>query len=299
MPKGKHSQSFNPQHGSFGFRLASPWTITLLLFWLFPLLYALTLSFTDFHLLRNEYEFVGLAHYRALFTDQVFLDSLKNTLIFTIGTVPFTQIIAIGLALLVNHKFPGRDVFRNAFFVPSITSMVVVALVFTNLYARGGYIMALAELVGLSPPENGFLLDSSTALYSIMAMDIWMAVGYYMLLALAGLKSIPVELYEAAQINGASKARQFWSITLPLLKPMILFSLVINGIKSLQVFVEIFVMTRGKYDTSTAVYHVYDTGLSKFQFGEASAAAYMLFVIIALFSIAQYALLRRKGATQF
>ncbi len=296
MSRSHSKAAYQPDTGRFGLALVSPWLITLFVFWLFPLGYSLYLSFTDYHLLRKTTAWVGWDNYSALLSDPAFLAALKNTLIFTVVTIPLTQIIAIGLALLVNRNFPGRSLFRSAFFVPSITSMVVVALVFTNLYGRGGYIMSLAALLGFTPPENGFLLDSSTALYSIMAMDIWMAAGYYMLLALAGLKAIPVELYEAATMNGAGKLRQFFNITLPLLKPMILFSLVINGIKSLQVFVEIFVMTSGKYDTSTGVYYVYESGLKRFTFGEASAAAYILFLIIAVFSVIQFTAFKNRRA---
>jgi len=200
------------------------------------------------------------------------------------------------MALLINKNFPGRTIFRSAFFIPSITSMVVIALIFTNLYSRGGYIYLLAEMVGLTPPPNGFLLSSTTALSAIMAMDVWMSVGYYMLLFLAGLKSIPVELYEAADVAGAGNFRKFFSITLPLLKPGALFIIVINTIKSFQIFVEILVMTQGKYGTNTAVYFVYENGLSRFEFGYASAAAYILFLVIALFSIIQFGLFREHRA---
>ncbi len=128
-----------------------------------------------------------------------------------------------------------------------------------------------------------------------MAMDVWMAAGYYMLIFLAGLKAIPDELYEAAEIAGASAWRQFISITLPMLRPVTLFIVVINSIKSFQVFVEIFVMTKGRFDTSTVVYFVYETGLqTQFKFGYASAAAYVLFLIIGAFSILQFVLMRRK-----
>ena len=148
----------------------------------------------------------------------------------------------------------------------------------------------------MAPPLNGFLYDQSTALFSIMAMDVWMSVGYYMLIFLAGLKAIPDELYEAAEISGASGWRQFVSITLPLLRPVALFILVINSIKSFQVFVEIFVMTKGKFDTSTAVFFIYERGLTTgFEIGYASAAAYILFLIIAAFSIVQFALLRKRA----
>lgn len=275
--------------------LVMPWVATFAAFWLFPILYSIFLGFTDYELLRPTYDWVGLDNFRALFADQDFLSAIKNTAIFVVGTIPVTTALALLMALLVNKQFPGRDFFRASFFIPSITSMVVVALIFTTLYSRGGYVALLAEMAGVATPANGFLNDSRTALYSIMAMDIWMSSGYYMLIFLAGLKSIPVELYESAEINGAGALRQFWSITLPLLRPTALFIIVINTIKSFQVFVEILVMTKGKFDTSTMVYHIYETGLTtQFRFGYASAAAYILFCIIALFSIVQFILMRRR-----
>ncbi len=279
---------------SIGILFASPWIISFCIFWLFPLLYSLVLGFTDYRLMRPDWSWIGLENYISLFSDKAFLLSLKNTVIFVVGTIPVTTVIALGLALLVNKSFRGRTFFRSAYFMPSVTSMIVVALVFTNLYSRGGYIYLLAEMIGLSPPPNGLLLSSSSALYSVMAMDVWMSVGHYMLLFLAGLKSIPDELYEAAEVSGATAWQKFRYITLPLLKPVALFIIVINTIKSFQVFVEIFVMTRGNYGTSTAVYFIYETGLSRFEFGYASAAAYVLFIIIAIFSLLQFRLLRQR-----
>lgn len=282
---------------SAAFALALPWLLTLALFWLFPIVYSFIIGFTDEQLLSSGTRWVGLDNYRSLLNDPDFVRSVKNTFIFVLGTIPVTTVIALVMALMVNRQFAGRGIFRSAYFMPSITSMVVIALIFTNLYQRGGYISLLASMVGLTPPEHGLLFSGSTALLSIMAMDVWMAVGYYMLIFLAGLKSIPDELYEAADISGAGKIRQFFSITLPLLKPVGLFIIVINSIKSFQVFVEIFVMTKGKFDTSTMVYFIYETGLTtKFQFGYASAAAYILFAVIAVFAAAQFALFRKKQA---
>jgi multiple sugar transport system permease protein len=279
---------------STGILLASPWIATFLIFWFFPLLYSLFLSFTDYRLLKPSYEWIGFDNYIGLFSDPAFIDSIKNTFIFVIGTIPTTTIIALLLAILIARNFTGRTLFRSAFFMPSITSMVVIALIFANLYSRGGYIYLLAKMLGIIPPDNGFLLSNKTALLSVMAMDIWMSVGYYMLLFLAGLKSIPIELYEAADVAGAGPWRKFCSITLPLLKPVTLFIIVINTIKSFQIFIEIFVMTKGKYGTSTTVYFIYESGLSRFNFGYASAAAYVLFVIIAIFSFLQFKLMRQE-----
>ncbi|MDZ4723013.1 MAG: sugar ABC transporter permease [candidate division Zixibacteria bacterium] len=281
------------QLAALGF--SSPWIIAFLLLWLFPIGYSLVLSFTDYQLFRESH-YIGLENYRNLFADSGFLQAMKNTFIFIGGTVPLTTVIALGLALLVHKPFRGRTLFRAGFFLPWLTSIVVIALVFSNLFQRGGYISLLAELINLTPPEHGFLYDYGTALYAIMGMDVWMSVGYYMLIFLAGLQAIPTELYEAAEIAGASRWRQFVSITLPLLRPVGLYIIVINTIKSFQVFTEIFVMTKGKFDTATLVYFIYETSLTTdFKFGYASAAAYILFLIIAVFSMIQFFLMRRGG----
>jgi multiple sugar transport system permease protein len=278
------------------FLLTSPWSVTFLLFWAFPLVFSFLISLTDYRLLTTGYSFVGFDNYRALFSDADFVSALKNTAIFVAGTIPVTTVIALVMALLVHPPLKGRGIFRSGLFLPWITSLVVVALIFTNLYGRGGYIAVLAQMVGYTPPVNGFLYDNSTALYSIMAMDVWTSVGYYMLIFLAGLQAIPDELYEAAEVVGASKWRQFYSITLPMLRPVAIFVVVINSIKSFQVFIEIFIMTKGKFETATMVYYMYDTGLSNaFRIGYASAAAYVLFAIVAVFAIAQLLLLRRRG----
>ncbi len=277
-----------------GWLLFSPWIVTFLIFWFFPLVYSFVLSLTDYRLLGKGFDWVGIDNYARLFADPDFLVALKNSFVFVVGTIPFTTVIALVLALLLNDRFRGRTFFRAAYFMPSITAMVVIALIFSNLYSRGGYIHLLAQLAGLGPPENGFLLSTKTALPAIMAMDIWMASGYYMLLFLGGLQTIPTELYEAARISGASRWQQFRYITLPMLKPVMLFVIVINSIKSFQVFVEIFVMTKGGplNATFTGVYFVYETGLRRFDFGYASAAAYVLFAIIALASVLQFRFLR-------
>lgn len=276
--------------------LTLPWSLTFLIFWAFPVVYSAVLGFTNYSLLSTRpFDWVGLANYTALFSDEAFISAVKQTLFFVFGTIPITTVIALFMALLVNRKFKGRGLFRAGFFMPSITSMVVIALIFTNLYQRGGYIYLLTQMVGLTPPEHGFLLSDQTALLSIMAMDIWMSVGYFMLIFLAGLKSIPDELYEAAELSGASALRQLLSITIPLLRPVALYIIVINSIKSFQVFVEIMVMTSGKFDTMTMVYFIYEKGLTTgFESGYASAAAYVLFCITALFSILLFGFLRKK-----
>ena len=276
------------------FILLLPWLLTLSLFWLFPIIYSLILSFTKYSILTGQAVWIGLSNYFELFKDPDFWTALKNTTFFVVGTIPFTTFFALILAVLINQKIPLKGLFRAGFFLPSITSLVVIALIFTNLYAKDGYINFLFEVVGLPTPEKGWLLSEKTALLSIMAMDIWMATGFYMLLFLAGLQTIPEELYQTSEIYGASFFQKLWHVTLPSIRPVMLFVVLLNTIKSFQIFVEIFVMTKGGplNSTLTMVYMVYDTGLHKFRMGYASATAYVLFFIILIFSLIQLKLFR-------
>jgi multiple sugar transport system permease protein len=276
----------------------SPWLITLLLFWIFPVIASLALSFTDYQLLQGAVRFVGFENFAKLFADPVFTKSILNTLVFTVGTLPFTTILAVVLAVFVAGKLPLKSFFQSAYFFPSMVSLVVVSLIFTTLYARGGYIQLLCQLAHIPYPEQGFLFSESTALGSIMLMDIWMATGYYMLLFIAALQAIPQELYEVAILEGASRWQRFKVITLPHLKPMLLFVIVLNSIKSFQIFVEVFVMTKGGplNSTMTMVYFVYEVGLHKFNIGYGAAAANILFILIALVSWVEMKLVREKGA---
>lgn len=269
-----------------------PWVTYLVVFWIYPIGYSFYLSLTDFQLLRGTGDFVGLANYSRLLSDPVFTKALKNTFLFVFGTIPVTTILALILALLIAEKIPGHRIFQAAYFIPSITAMVVIALIFYNLYSRGGYIFSLCKMAGLDPPPNGFLQSEKTALLSIMAMDVWVAIGYYVLIFIAGIKSIPVEIYEAAKVDGAGFFKKTWNITIPLLKSTFAFVIVLNTIRSFQIFVEIFVMTSGRpfNSTMTAVYFIFDKGITRGNIGYASAAAYILFLIILVFSLAQFKL---------
>lgn len=162
-----------------------------------------------------------------------------------------------------------------------------------HLYGQGGYLYRLAEMMGLPVPPNGFLFSESTALAAVMVMDVWVSVGYYGLLFLAGLQSVPGDLVEDATMHGASAWQRFWAITWPYLRPTLLYAVVINLIKSFQVFTEIFVMTQGGPvgSTTTAVYHVYMMGFERFKLGYASAAAFVVLVMIAIFAVIQFRLL--------
>lgn len=276
-----------------GWILAAPWALILAIFWIYPFGYALILSFADLDIFAGTWTWIGLQNFREVLTSGAFWSAIWHTVVFTAGTVPATTTLAILLALALNRRLVGRALFRAGLFAPTLTATVVIALVFMHLYGQGGYLYRLADLIGLPVPDNGFLFSESTALASVMFMDVWVSIGYYALLFLAGLQSIPSDLVEDALMHGASSWQRFWAITWPYLRPTLLYAVVINLIKSFQVFTEIFVMTQGGPlgSTTTAVYHVYMMGFERFKLGYASAAAFALLVLIAIFSIIQFRLL--------
>lgn len=278
--------------------LILPWLLVLTVFWVYPLGHALYLSFTKYQTLSNTSEWIGLANYREVFASESFYNALLNTTIFTFGTVPVTTALALALAVAVRRRTPiVATFFRSAFFLPSVTSLVVIALIFFNLYAQDGYVNTLAGMVGLPQSQRGWLNEPRTALASIMAMDVWISAGYYMVLFLAGMETIPKDLYESAELSGASRWQQFVRITLPMLRPTMLFVVVINTIKSFQVFVEVYVMTKGGPlgATQTLVYEVYHQAFEQSdRMGYASALAYVIFVVLLLLSFVQMNVLKRS-----
>jgi len=275
------------------FLFLSPWLFTLAAFYLFPVVYSLVLSLLNFNPLNpSATTWAGLANYAKAFRDPVLGKAAINTLYFVAGTVPVTTVLALVLAILLNRSLPGKTFFRAGFFVPTLVSMVVLSLVFKQLYAQDGILNQALSLLGLQ--GKAWLLDERTALPGIMVMDVWSAIGYYMLLFLAGLQAIPRELYEAASMDGSSKLSQVFQITLPHLRPVALVVIVVNTIRSFQVFIEVFVMTRGGplNSTLTVVYDLYERAFYRFEMGYASAIAYLLFAVIFIVSLIQARFLR-------
>ncbi len=271
----------------------SPWLVSFGIFWVFPLLFSLVLSFLRFNPLRPDLvHFVGLSNFAEALADPLFWTSLKNTFIFVVGTVPVTTLVAFFLAVAINQRIPCQWLYRSGFFIPSIISIVVIAIIFKQLYAPTGLVNKLVESLG--GEGRSWLSDPRTSLLAIMAMSVWASFGYYTILFLAGLQAIPSELYEAARIDGGG----FWNtlrfITVPMIRPITLFVVVINTIRSFQIFIEIFVMTRGGplNSTLTSVFYLYDRAFYRFEMGYASAMAYLLFIVIMTFSILQMKYLR-------
>lgn len=273
------------------FLLLLPWLIVLAVFWAYPLIYSGYLSLTEYRTLTNEITFIGLDNYIRAFSDEVFWIAVKNTAYFVLVTVPLSLTISLILAEIINQKVTKlRSLWQASYFLPSVTSMVVVALIFTNLYSQNGYINNLLKMAGLPYSKEGFLLNQATAMNAIIAMDVWLSIGYYMVLFLAGLQTIPKELYETAKLSGANFWQSFWHISLPGIRSTIFFVLIIDLIKSFQVFIEIFIMTKGGplYSTTTIVYYVFDQAFIKTDsMGYASAVAYILFFFLLILSLIQ------------
>ena len=277
--------------------LLSPWLLTFILFALFPLVYSLVLSFLHASPLHPEAtRWAGLAQYRRLVADPGFWRSLWNTGYFVLVTVPATTVIALALAIALDRRLPGRDLFRAAFFVPTVISLAVVAVVFKQLYAPHGAFNEALRSVGL--PGPAWLLEPALAMPAVMAMDVWAAVGYYMLLFLAGLQTVPRVLHEAVALDGGGRWAHLRHVTLPHLRPVLLFVVVLNSIRSLQIFVEVFVMTRGGPlgSTRTVVFDVYDTAFYRLDLGYASAIAWALCLIILALTWAEARWLRMGRA---
>lgn len=275
----------------------SPWIFLFVVFSLYPLIYSLIISFADYNVLTSRFSFSGIENYIKTLTDPEFLKAVGHTLIFAIGTVPFTLTLSLLLAVLIHEGVPLKSFFQAGFFLPVVTSIIVIATLFTYFYSENGFLNHLLRGVGLSVPEPAWLINKRWALFSIMAMAVWSSIGYFLILFLAALQSIPRELYEASRLDGANSVQQFFRITIPQLRPMMLFVVVINTINSLQVFPEIFTMTKGgpSRSTTTIVYHLYEKGFSEFQMGLASAVAYLLAGVICILAYLQIRVLREKA----
>jgi multiple sugar transport system permease protein len=268
-----------------------------LAFGLYPLLYALALSFQEMNPLRPDASrFVGLANYARALSSPSFWHALRTTVIFVLGTLPVTLTLAYLVAALLGRIRRAQSFFRAAIFFPATLSMVVISLVFKSLYAEDGLLNGWLASAGLA--RGHWLLDSGTALPSIMLMDVWASVGYYAILILAGRKTLPPEQLEAARLEGLTAWQVERRIVLPHLMPVILFVVLLNTIRSFQIFIEVFVLTRGGplESTLTLVYHLYERAFYHFEMGYASALAYLLLLVVGVILLIQRRVLRARPA---
>jgi ABC-type sugar transport system permease subunit len=281
-----------------GWSFAAPFVILFGIFLALPILAAFILSFTSFGLrdLQNPIgaSFVGLDNYAALLRDAKFWKSLGNTVYFVVVGVPLTLALGLVIANALSRGITRfRTAFRVGYYLPVITSIVAIAVVWRFLLNPDvGLINMLLKGIGITGPD--WLANSALAMPSIIAMAVWRNVGFAMVGFVAGMQAIPAMLYEAAAIDGAGRWQAFRYVTLPMLRPTILFMLVITTIGYLQLFEEPFVMTGGgPLDATLSVtMYMYQQGFTFFEQGYASAIAYVLFVIVAVVAFLQFRFLR-------
>ena len=270
-----------------GYLFISPAAVLISIFSYIAIAFSLYISFHEYDILTDARPFEGLANYSRALTDSLVRISFRNTFLYVIVIVPAITIISLFLAVLGNQVRRGRALFRTVFFIPTITPVVVTSMLWVWLYEPTGGVNKLLDLVGIEGPN--WLFNPLTALPAIMVMTIWGAVGYYMIIFLAGLAEIPEVFYEAAKVDGAGRWRTFWHITIPLLRNSLIFAVVTLTIAAFQVFTQVFIMTRGgpMNQTQTVQMVVYHYAFETFEMGYAAAISWLLFGVIFFFSALQ------------
>jgi putative chitobiose transport system permease protein len=269
--------------------------LALTVFW--PAIQAFSLSFTRYEYdLTQAPQWVGLANFKRLWADPVFWQTLRNTLLYLIGVVPILAIAPLGLAILVNRKLRGINGFRLAFYTPVVISMVVAGIAWKALYASNGLFNQFLQQVGFAQGIP-WLTSPQLAIWSVMVVTIWKGLGYYMVIYLAGLQSIPSELYEAAAIDGSSGLLKHWDITMPLMRPYLLLVAVISAISATKVFEEVYIMTQGgpRNSSKTVVYYVYERAFKDLEINYACTMGLILFLVILVLSILNLKLSQRSA----
>ena len=284
-----------------GWAFVTPALVLIGVFFVIPVAAAFLLSFTDFDIYSigdlGSTRFVGLKNYHDLFTTPLFWSALRNTLYFVVVGGPLSAAVSLAAAVLVNAKMVRfKPFFRSAFFAPWVTTLVAVALVWRYIYhPQYGLINSALAHLGFAPID--WLGDTHWAMFSIIVLSVWKNFGYNMLVFLAGLQSIPEELYEAAALDGAGWWQRFRRITVPMLGPTFVFVGVVTMIASFQIFSEPYVMTGGGplKSTTTLVLFMYEQGFRWWRLGYSAAIAVILFLLTLLGTVVQFRLRRRES----
>jgi putative chitobiose transport system permease protein len=278
----------------YAFLLPAVLLLGLIAYW--PTLEAIRFSLTDYDLL-NPPEWIGLQNYGRLWQDPLFWKALVNTVLYLAAVVPALVVLPLGLAILVNQPLRGIRVFRSLYYLPVIVSVVVAGVAWKWIYAEQGLLNYLLSFVTFHPVQINWLTDPQLALFAVSGVTVWKGLGYYMVIYLAGLQSIPRSLYEAASIDGANIWQKHLQITVPLMQPFVLLVMVLSTIAAMKVFEEVYVMTRSEpaNSTLTLVYYLYEAGISHLEMGYASAIGVVLFITTFLLSLTTVRFLTVRG----
>lgn len=262
-----------------------PAGIVLLIFFFIPFFQTIGLSFLDYSNNIYHSSFAGLQNYVAILHNPVFYKVMLNTIIYLVVAVPVLAIIPLFLAILINQKIKGITLYKILIYLPVIVSIVVAAIAFKWLYAEQGILNYLLNVFHIH--SIGWLTDPKYAIYSVIIVTIWKGIGYYMMIYLAALMSVPKELYEACDIDGAGFFTKHLTVTIPHIMPTIALVTTISSISAMKIFAEIYVMTKGGplNSTKTIVYYIYEKAFENLDLGYASAMAVILLVIVMAFSL--------------
>ncbi|MCD6122809.1 MAG: sugar ABC transporter permease [Spirochaetales bacterium] len=280
---------------------SAPSLMLLVFFLIVPFIMAFVFSLTDQRLIPNPNlptEFIGLRNYLRLLADDTFYRAILNNFLFAIVVVPVQTAFALLLAIAVNQKLKAVKLFRTIYFSPVVITMVVVAVVWSNLFNPGqGFINQFLKFISFGRIQPlGWLTDPSYAFPAIMLLSVWQGVGFQMIIFLAGLQDIPAELYEAARVDGASRNQQFWSVTLPQLKNTTIFVVLTTTILAFKLFTQVWVLTKGgpQNSTMTTIVLLYRQGFRQLRVGYASTIAIVFFLIVLVISILQRIFLKEE-----
>ena len=266
-----------------------PAVIPLGVFWIWPMIKAIFMSFTNWDYMSSTYNMVGVENYKALFSDSAFYNALKNTFIFTAGTLVPTIVGGLSIAMVLKNNIKGSALYKAIIFSPWITPTVAISIVwswiFEPKYGFANYILKLFNL-----PKSQWLQSSDTAMIAVIIVTVWKGLGWAMVFYLTALEKVPKHLYEAAAIDGANMWNKFISITLPLISPTTFFLSIITTINSLQAYDQIQVLTQGgpAGSTRTILYMYYQTAFENFNMGQATSMATVILVIIGILSGIQF-----------
>jgi len=292
-------KKLNEQKWSFLF--IAPAVILFAVFVLGPLVASFYWSFTEYNGIHAP-KWVGLDNYRNIFTnDPRFWKSIRNTVFYTVCVIPAGVVLSLLLAMALDQKIRFKNFFRAVYFIPAITSVIAISVIWKWMFAgeKYGLINHFLILMGFKPVD--WLMSPTWTMPAIIVMSIWAGIGYNMIIFLAGLQTIPSAVYEAADIDGGNMWDKFWHITLPLLKPAMVFVVVMGFITSFQVFERIYIMTESEFGIGgvldsalTVVAYLYDMGFRKFQMGYAAALGYIIFAVVFIVTLINIKLIKTR-----
>lgn len=292
MEKKKKKQkgmSLTLRQNLVGYSFILPNFIGFFIFIFIPVMFSLALSFSRWDGF-TEIEFAGIQNFIDIFKDSVFRDAIWQTAYFSIFTVLFSMVASLGLALLLNQKIKARGFFRSALFFPYVASVVAVSVVFNAmLQPEYGPVNEFLKFLGISNPP-GWLASTTWVIPGLIIVNVWRNMGYFMIIYLAGLQGIDQSLYEAAELDGAKGWTRFWKITWPLLSPSTFFVVMMLVINSFKVFDLVWLMTNGGPGTASTMIsqYIYNQAFISWDYGKSSAAAMILFLIVALLTVFQF-----------